>query len=187
MTDWLQNSTEMANRIRHHDWANTSLGPLADWPDVLKTTVSLTLASHFPQAIVWGPELITLYNDAFVPILGSKPEALGRAFSDVWAEAWSYISPIADVAFAGQATYIEDFALVITRGGGPEKAYFTFCYSPIRDSFGNVVGMLDTVTETTQTVYLNQRLAVLDAINNAVTTATDAQTILAATTRLLAP
>ncbi|MCF4997984.1 response regulator [Pseudomonas syringae] len=186
MTDWLQNGTEMANRIRHHDWDNTSLGPLADWPDVLKTTVSLTLASRFPQAIVWGCELITLYNDAFLPILGNKPEALGRAFSDVWEEAWSNISPIADAAFAGQATYIEDFPLKIIRGDGPEKAYFTFCYSPIRDSLGNVVGMLDTVTETTQTVFLNQRLAVLDAISNAVATATDAQTILAATTRLLA-
>lgn len=185
MTDWLQDNGTMAEQIRRHDWASTPLGPLQNWPDVLKTTVSLSLASHFPQAIVWGPELITLFNDAFVPILGDKPNALGRPFSKIWEEAWSEIGPIADAAYAGQATYIENFALTIERGSGPEQAFFTFCYSPIRDSLGNVVGMLDTVTETTQTVFLNQRLAVLEALGNAVANATDAQAILAITTRLM--
>ena len=185
MTQWLQDNGEMAEQIRAHDWANTPLGPLEHWPDVLKTTVSLSLASHFPQAIVWGPELITIFNDAFKPILGSKPLALGRPFSTIWKEAWRDISPIAEAAFAGKATYIENFPLVVERGAGPEQAYFTFCYSPIRDSRGQVVGLLDTVTETTQTVFLNQRLAVLEAIGNAVTNASDAQAILAASTRLM--
>ena len=119
MADWLQHDGVMAQKIRNHDWASTSLGPLDGWPDVLKTTVALVLASHFPQSIVWGEDLITLYNDGFVPILGTKPEALGRPFSDVWKEAWSEISGIADDAFAGQATYIENFPLVIQRSVGP--------------------------------------------------------------------
>lgn len=185
MTDWLQNEGKMADLIRRHDWAKTPLGPLENWPDVLKTTVSLSLGSHFPQAIVWGAELVTLFNDAFVPILGDKPQALGRPFSEVWEEAWTEISAIADAAFAGKATYIENFPLEVERGSGREQAYFTFCYSPIRDPLGNVVGLLDTVTETTQTVFLNQRLAVLEAIGNTVANATDAQAILAASTRLM--
>ncbi|ALI09150.1 MULTISPECIES: response regulator [Pseudomonas] len=186
MTDWLQSSGEMAERVRRHPWEGTPLGPPSQWPDVLKTTVALSLASHFPQAIVWGPDLITLYNDAFLPILGSKPEALGRRFDEVWREVWNDIGPIVRAAFDGQATYIENFPLVIERGGGPEQAYFTFCYSPIRDQFGTVVGMLDTVTETTSTVFMTQRLAVLDAIGNAVANATDPQAIMATTTRILA-
>eukprot|EP01133_Synstelium_polycarpum_P004584 gene4584-5364_t len=163
MTNWLQGGGEMAERVRHHDWANTPLGPLEHWPDVLKTTVALCLASSFPQAIVWGPALITLYNDGFIPILGDKPDALGRPFNEIWQEAWPEISPIADAAFAGEATFIENFPLTIERGGAPEQAYFTFCYSPIRDVQGKVVGMLDTVTETTATVVLSQRLAELNA------------------------
>jgi signal transduction histidine kinase/CheY-like chemotaxis protein len=176
----------MAERVRRHDWDSTPLGPPAQWPDVLKTTVALSLASHFPQAIVWGPDLITLYNDAFMPILGSKPEALGRPFNEVWREAWSEIGPIVGAAFAGQATFIENFPLVIERGSGPEQAYFTFCYSPVRDQFGKVVGMLDTVTETTSTVFMTQRLAVLDAIGSAVANVTDPQAIMATTARILA-
>lgn len=176
----------MAERVRHHDWTNTPLGPMDQWPDVLKTTVSLSLASHFPQAVVWGPELTTLYNDAFVPILGSKPDALGQPFSAIWQEAWSQISPIADAAFAGNATFIEDFPLIVERGDAPEQAYFTFCYSPIRDACGNVVGLLDTVTETTGSVFMARRLAVLDAISNGVANATDPAAIMAATTQILA-
>ena len=186
MMNWLQGSSDMAERVRQHDWASTPLGPLAQWPDVLKTTVALCFASRFPQAIVWGPQLITLYNDAFIPILGNKPEALGRPFNEVWHEVWSDISPIASAAFAGQATYIENFPLLIKRDEVPEQAYFTFCYSPIRDPRGVVVGMLDTVTETTSTVFLTRRLAVLDAIGNSVANATDAETIMTSTTQLLA-
>jgi len=186
MMNWLQSSSDMAERVRQHDWANTPLGPLEQWPDVLKTTAALCFASSFPQAIIWGPQLITLYNDAFIPILGDKPAALGRPFSEIWHEVWDQISPIADAAFEGHATYIENFPLVIERGAGPEQAYFTFCYSPIRDPDGKIVGMLDTVTETTTTVFLTQRLAALDTIGNAVATATDAEHIMATTTRLLA-
>ena len=184
--NWLQSSSDMAERVRLHDWASSPLGPLEQWPDVLKTTVALCLASSFPQSIVWGPQLTMLYNDAFIPILGDKPYALGRPFSEVWHEAWADIGPIANAAFEGHATYIENFPLLIERGNGSEQAYFTFCYSPIRDPQGRVVGMLDTVTETTTTVFLARRLAVLDAVGSAVANATDAETIMSTTTRLLA-
>ncbi|AZE60982.1 MULTISPECIES: GAF domain-containing hybrid sensor histidine kinase/response regulator [Pseudomonas fluorescens group] len=186
MMNWLQDGSDMAERVRQHDWASTPLGPPELWPDVLKTTAALCFASRFPQAIVWGPELITLYNDAFAPILGNKPEALGRPFNEVWHEVWSDISPIASAAFDGHATYIENFPLLIQRNDAPEQAYFTFCYSPIRDSLGKVVGMLDTVTETTATVFLARRLKVLDAIGSTVANATNAETIMTATTQLLA-
>ncbi|WLI09463.1 response regulator [Pseudomonas sp. FP597] len=185
MTNWLQCSSDMAERVRQHDWASTPLGPPEQWPDVLKTTVALCFASSFPQAIVWGPQLITLYNDAFIPILGNKPYALGRPFSEIWSEVWNDIRPISDAAFQGHATYIENFPLVIERGQAREQAYFTFCYSPIRDPQGNVVGLLDTVTETTATVFLTRRLAVLDAIGNAVINAADAEAVMTSTTRLL--
>ena len=186
MMNWLQSSSDMAERVRQHDWASTPLGPLEHWPDVLKTTVALCFASSFPQSIIWGPQLTMLYNDAFIPILGDKPYALGRPFSEVWHEVWADIGPIAKAAFEGHATFIENFPLLIERGSGPEQAYFTFCYSPIRDPQGKVVGMLDTVTETTTTVFLARRLAVLDAVGSAVATATDAESIMSTTTRLLA-
>jgi hypothetical protein len=85
----------MGARVRAHDWAATPLGPPEAWPPSLRTAVGMVLASKFPACLVWGPGLTTIHNDAFRPILGAKPEALGRPFSEVWSEAWHEIGPIA--------------------------------------------------------------------------------------------
>lgn len=139
----------MARRIRSYDWASTPLGPIGRWDNELRLYVSLVVDSAFPTALVWGGELTTIYNDAFRPILGGKPEALGRSFADIWSEVWVDIERIAERAFAGEATFIENFPLVVERSGKPEQAFFTFSYSPVRRTDGTVVGMMDTVVETT--------------------------------------
>lgn len=155
-------SGAMAEKVDQFDWSSTPLGPRSDWPAELQTFVRHTLESGFPAAMVWGEGLVTIYNDAFRPILGDKPEALGRSFADVWAEAWDDIRPIADRAFAGQSTYIEDFPLVINRTGEPEQAWFTFCYSPLRLGDQTVAGFMDTVVETTSTVRARADLALVN-------------------------
>ncbi|AIR90730.1 response regulator [Pseudomonas cremoricolorata] len=185
MAKWLVGSGMMAERIRHHDWSATPLGPLHSWPQVLSTSVALCLASRFPQAILWGEQLITLHNDAFTEILGDKPAAIGRPFNEVWQEAWSDIGPMVSHAMSGEAVFIQDFPLLIERQARPERAYFTFCYSPIRDAEGTVVGMLDTVAETTATVLANQRLTFLDALGRAVANANDPSRILDISTQML--
>ncbi len=146
---FLDGGGEMAAAIREHDWTSTPLGPIAGWPAALKIAVGMMVNSRFPKCIVWGADLITIHNDAFRPILGEKPCALGRSFRDVWAEVWEDIGPLIDKAFAGEATFIEDFPLTIDRYGYDEEAWFTFCYSPIRDESGRVLGVIDTVMETT--------------------------------------
>lgn len=148
----------MRQMVDGFDWSATPLGERGTWPSELEYAVQQLLDSKFPKALAWGASLTTIYNDAFRPILGKKPEALGRPFSSVWAEAWDEIGPIADAAFNGQSTFIEDFPVVINRNGAPERAYFTFCYSPVRLRNGRVGGMLDTVVETTRTVEVQQEL-----------------------------
>ena len=160
---FLNSGGDASREIMDFDWASTSLGPIEQWPAVLKTTVALMLRSTFPKALVWGPEFITLHNDAFRPILGEKPPAIGKSFSEVWSEAWGEIGPIAHDAFAGKSTFIENFPLVVNRSGEAEQAYFTFCYSPVLDAEGTVVGFMDTVIETTETVQAQQRSDVLNA------------------------
>lgn len=159
---FLASHSPMAERIRAFDWSTTSLGPIEGWPAALKTTASLIINSRFPQCIVWGADFVTIPNDAFLPILGDKPDALGRSFADVWAEAWSEIGPIAERALAGEATYIENFAMVTDRFGEAEEAFFTFCYSPIRDETGTILGFLDTVMETSPAVRAGRQLQLMN-------------------------
>ena len=98
----------MAARVAAHDWGATPLGPVEGWPPALRITANLVLASNFPSCLVWGEHKTMIYNDAFCPILGQKPDALGRSFQQVWAEAWDSLDPIWALTREGRSTFIED-------------------------------------------------------------------------------
>jgi len=70
----------MGALMRAVDWSATPLGPLERWPWSLCGALAVCLNSEVPMMIWWGPELVTLYNDACRPMLGTRkhPRALGR-------------------------------------------------------------------------------------------------------------
>ncbi|NIH75100.1 two-component sensor histidine kinase [Ochrobactrum sp. P20RRXII] len=154
---------QSADEIRMLDWNSNPIGKPENWPTSLITAVQMMLASHFPKAIIWGPEFTTIYNDAFRQILGEKENCMGASFRDIWAEAWDEIQPMVQKAYAGEAIFIEDFPLVIDRHGYPEQCYFTFCYSPIYNERGQIAGMMDTVIETTTKVEAEKHARILNA------------------------
>ena len=148
----------MGARVLAHDWSELRLGPMGAWPEVLRTTLNTMLNSGFPTCLVWGPDLISFYNDAYAPHLGAKPDALGRPFCEVWSEAWDTVGPIAERAFAGASSFFEDLPIAIERNGRIQETWWTFSYSPVRDETNAVGGVLCTVLETTDRVRLEQQL-----------------------------
>lgn len=89
---FLSGGGEMGQRMRAHDWAATSLGPLADWPQSLKTMVSTCLNSPVLATVLWGPDLIMLYNDAYIPSLADRhPNAMATPVAHVWGSAWEQV------------------------------------------------------------------------------------------------
>ena len=153
--DFLQGGSEMARRIAAYDWSATSLGAIDEWPQSLKTTLSIVINSRFPNYLLWGPDLLGFPNDAYLPVLGKK-DALARPFQETWAEIWAQIRPIAERALAGEPSFFENLPIDMERFGYLERTYFTFCYSPIRDESGAVGGMLVTCIETTATLLAEQ-------------------------------
>ncbi len=145
-------------RMRAFDWAATPIGPIEGWPSALRIAVDNMLSSAFPTCLFWGDDLIAIYNDAYRVLLGSKPEALGQPMRVTWSEVFEALQPIATKALQGESTFIEDFQITIDRHGYMEDAYFTFCYSPVYDEHGEVLGILDTVVETTGKVLAERRL-----------------------------
>jgi hypothetical protein len=145
-------------RMRAFDWAATPLGPIAAWPGALRIAVDSMLSSAFPACLFWGDDLIAIHNDAYLPLLGGKPPALGQPMRVTWSEAIEALRPIAEKALRGESTFIEDFPIRVDRHGYLEEAYFTFCYSPVYDERGEVLGILDTVVETTGKVLGERRL-----------------------------
>ena len=70
--EWLAGGGGMGRDIRAMDWSQTPLGPIEAWPQSLRTTVSLCLASTFPILIAWGAQRMQIYNDGYWPICGAK-------------------------------------------------------------------------------------------------------------------
>ncbi|MBO9623233.1 MAG: hypothetical protein J7500_11035 [Sphingomonas sp.] len=151
----------MGEAVRAFDWASTPLGHCESWPPELKTAAALVLESHFPMALIWGAELTTIFNDAFLLILGGKRHQLGRSFRDVCGSSWPKFGPLVERASGGQATFLQDFEVEFERGAGVEKTWFTFCFSPVRMADGSVGGTIDTVVETTESVRARRESEVL--------------------------
>nr|WP_221374208.1 SpoIIE family protein phosphatase [Actinoplanes polyasparticus] len=146
------------------DWDRTPLGPPQQWPQSLRTAVSILLSSRFPMWMAWGPQLTFFCNAAYRrDTLGRKyPWALGRPANEVWAEIWDDIGPrITTVLSTGQATWDEGLLLFLERSGYTEETYHTFSYSPLRDDDGALVGMLCVVSEDTERVIGQRRMATL--------------------------
>src|SRR6185312_12717244 len=92
--DWLTGDGKMGACIRAFDWSKSPLGPRETWSPALRATLGVMLANRFPLLLWWGPNYISIYNDAYVPILGKKHPAL----SECWSEIWSILKPLIDSA-----------------------------------------------------------------------------------------
>src|SRR2546428_1313578 len=116
---------ETAALMRTVDWSATPLGPVESWPPTLRSALSLCVGSPVPMMIWWGPELVTLYNDAYRPILGSRkhPRALGRPGRECWRDIWSVIGPMLEGA--------------LWRGGGALSAHLLPPLAPAGDREGS--------------------------------------------------
>ena len=155
--------SEMARLMREHDWASTPLGPAQDWPEGLKVALRLLLTSRFEMWLGWGPAVHFFYNDAYRPTLGLKhPHSLGMPTRELWPEIWDDIKDrIESVYQRGEATWDRALPLVLQRSGYAEETYHTFSYSPLLGDTGQVEGLFCAVSEETDRVISERRLAAL--------------------------
>jgi PAS domain S-box-containing protein len=165
--EWLVGGSEMGRVVRGMDWSKTPLGPIAQWPSSLRTTVSLALSSNFPISLAWGPEYTQIYNDGYWPICGVKhPTAMGQDFRECWASAWSGIGDAFHSARAGTTAFLEDQRMFLDRLGYLEETFFTFSFSPIRDASGDIAGLFHPVTETSSKMIGQRRTRALRDLTN---------------------
>ncbi|HEY8616018.1 PAS domain S-box protein [Phenylobacterium sp.] len=150
--------TEMGRRMEAHDWAASPVGPRHAWPESLKTLVSVLLGSNQPMFVVWGEAQTTIYNDAYMEILGDKhPAALGRPFFEVWSEIRDALEPIVERVYGGEPVHMTDIELWMNRRGFVEETHFAFSYTPVFAEAGRVTGFFCACIETTAQVLGERR------------------------------
>src|ERR1700723_4146709 len=152
-------ASEMAVRIREHDWSRTPLGPLDHWSETLLVTVNLMLHSPFPTILSWGPEMVFLYNDAAISTLTDKhPSALGGLYRDVFSEAWQLVGADLETCFSRGETAVRDNIFIpILFNGVLEDHYWSYSLIPVYEN-GRVGGVYDAFRDMTETVEGARRL-----------------------------
>ena len=162
-TEFLAGGGESGALMRSIDWSASPLGEPAGWPRNLKAMVEMMLASRFAMRVLWGPELIFLYNDGYRPILGAQkhPMAMGSRTRESFREVWDVVGPLFHKVLGGESFALDDYPLPLERNGYLEECYFTLSYSPIRDDDGAFRGVLGVVHETTERVLSARRLRAL--------------------------
>ncbi|MFY9841100.1 MAG: hypothetical protein WAK55_32440 [Xanthobacteraceae bacterium] len=155
----------MSELIYAFDWSKTGIGPVEAWSPALRMMVRFLLANRFPLLLWWGPDYVSIYNDAYRPILGTKhPWSLGQPLSECWKEIWHILRPLVDTPFHGGAsTWNDDLLLEINRHGFVEETHFTIAYSPVPDESTptGIGGVLATVHEITDKVVSERRVGAL--------------------------
>jgi PAS domain S-box-containing protein len=152
-SDWPLADGEMSALVRQHDWSATPLGPIPSWPQPLKTIVAFALESPLAMVVLWGPQLIRIYNDAFRPLLGElHPAALGQPAKAMLPNLWEFAAPVYRAVWKGESRSFTRQRLRLDRESGTDEGWFDITYSPVRDEAGAVGGILATVVDATDRV-----------------------------------
>lgn len=162
---FLEGGGEMGERMRAHDWLATPLGPPERWPQSLKSVLSACLNSPLLGAVLWGPDMLFLYNDAYVPSLADRhPSALGRPVHEVWGDAWEQVKESFHRAMlTGVGFKYNSVPITMTRNGIEEVTHWDFTATTIRDEKGQIAGLLNQGVEITERLRAEQHLRDLNA------------------------
>jgi PAS domain S-box-containing protein len=122
---------------------------------------ALLLQSPIAIVMLWGPEGVMIYNDAYSRFGGARhPGLLGRKVREAWPEVADFNDHVLKaVLHGGQTLSYNDRELWLNRDGVSRQLWTDLDYSPVVDEFGQPVGVFAVVTETTTRVLAHQRIA----------------------------
>ncbi len=165
---FLPATDETSRLILAFPWDTTSLGPIEDWPTVLKTTVALIMATPAPIVTLWGEDGYMIYNDAYRVFAGGRhPVLLGSKVREGWPEVADFNDNVMKVGLAGGTLSYQDRELTLHRSGQPEQVWMNLDYSPIRDQEGRIAGVMSVVVETSSKVKAERHVrAERERLNN---------------------
>jgi len=146
----------MSTQIQDYDWSKTSLGPISDWSPIFRSQLFMILNHNLPMTLLWGPDLVILYNDSFIPYL-SENEANNPSFGkklmkhncpnwNLYKNSINQVFSEAKPLFIGNQDYSDN----------PEdsmyQVHFGIHLSPILDEQEETNGVLVTLIDESQRI-----------------------------------
>lgn len=151
-SQWPFGTSEMHGQVRAQDWAETPLGPIADWPTYLKCAVDFTLNAGFPSFLLWSTDLVQIYNDAYRRLCKGQQAPLGACYRLSSVDFGTHRAVLEQV-WGGETIVLEESGFI----PDPQRqdgsgAWLSISNSPVRDELGRVAGMSVTIIDSTQRV-----------------------------------
>ncbi|HKO53547.1 MAG TPA: ATP-binding protein [Polyangiaceae bacterium] len=116
---------------------------------------NLLLQAPFPTAILTGPDHVyRLSNESYFRMVNRR-DFVGKSFLEAFPEtAGSPLPGVLDEVFrTGKAFVADEFPVVLTGAEGTlEEGFFKFSLEPLRDSRGEVYGMIAMGVDSTEQV-----------------------------------
>lgn len=153
-------SGKMLGLINSFDWGATAVGPTRSWPETLRSTMRIMLASPVAMVMLMGERGVLVYNDAYAVFAGRRhPQILGQEVAVAWPEIAEFNTAILQRVLAGETLSLEDQKLTLDRTGVFEDVWLNLHYSPVLDDRGEPIAELVIVAETTKRVMAERALA----------------------------
>jgi CheY-like chemotaxis protein len=125
------------------DWAASALGAREGWPYALRLTVDILLNTPQPMLLLWGPERVMVYNDAYVALAGARhPAAPGAIVPPIWPPPLAAARASYEGALQGQAAPAQRHTLTFVDQDGVRQRDCELAFTPIDDGAGQVLGVL---------------------------------------------
>ncbi|KAK8199644.1 aerobic respiration control sensor protein-like protein arcB [Phyllosticta capitalensis] len=161
--------TEWMKFVRSIDWDKTALGPRKSWSSQLRAMANLVLRDTRPAVLFMGPEVIMLYNEPYLELIGDlHPMAMGKSATVALKEYWDHFTPFtARNILLGESVQEHNLPIFLMRRGALEETYFSFTMIPILGDHGKVIGHYEPVTESTKDVVSQRRLSTLLLLSEA--------------------
>ncbi|KAG9726700.1 hypothetical protein KCU73_g12829, partial [Aureobasidium melanogenum] len=160
--------------IKNFDWSSTPIGPIDKWPGRLSSVIISICTNPDPRIVLWGEELIMIYNAACASLIGEKhPYAMGRSCSEVQAEIWPQMSSLLQPALLeGKAIKSTKELSFQERNGVLEETYWNFVIFPLIGEDGYVLGAMHSLVELSALVINERRANVVEKLKEQVSTGT---------------
>jgi PAS domain S-box-containing protein len=130
----------MSTLMQQIEWSATVLGASETWSASLRTAVRICFTLPLPTIVVWGADLVPIYNDAFRDLL-DVPLAIGQPVAVGVSALWDRLRP----QLAAVTTETHSTSSHVDPSNGHVAADFNLSTSPIEDETGAICGVFATV------------------------------------------
>ncbi|MCW2545838.1 MAG: baeS [Mycobacterium sp.] len=144
-------TSHSADTIREIQHEMLSRDPPEAWPETLCVAINLCVEAEIPACVLWGPNLIQFYNDAYADaIAAGRPCLIGQPSAENWPEIWDTVRPdIRSVFTTGAALTKTSQSLSILRNNRLTECFFDYSITPLRARDGSIGGVFCVVLDST--------------------------------------